>query len=487
MYRHGLLFPPVPTLPILLSFLLFALTAIAAPGDYALSTIAVVGDSLTVKGQTVPYSSFSGPPVINNGGGVALRARISGLSGHNPSNPEGIVHISNGSGTMTILAGNPAPVPGDPLFRQTFPTPSLNDAGEIAISAHYGGGSFSEHGVFLFSEGTITAIALPGDEAPETGGETFVAFSGTSINEAGNIAFGAKHTPCPIPECGSGIFLRSGDAITTLALEGDPAPDAGGEDYQNMSVWGFRALNSLNEVIVFSQLTGLPSNQNRGLFVVRAGTDTLVSIFGEVAPGTGGQIVTNYGSGGKSVNDLGDVAFRAVGGTCPSIPCPPTTFDGIFLRSGGITTDIALVGDPAPSTGGSTFTNLDSPVVGPFGEVTFTADFAGGSIEGGGLFIYTPGALDIIDGVLKSVVLDGDPAPGTEGETISVFVAGNVNVLGEIAFTGETSGGVGGVFLATPIVPPQVPTLSPSGIVFVAWLLVGGAYWMAQRQHTPSV
>ena len=91
----------------------------------------------------------------------------------------------------------------------------------------------------------------------------------------------------------------------------------------------------------------------------------------------------------------------------------------------------------------------------------------GGQVEGGGLFVY-------LNGSLEPIVLDGDPVPGAEGETIRVFAAGNVTAAGAIAFTGETSAGVTGVFLATPSL--AVPALSRVGVAFiVAMLALTGA------------
>lgn len=102
---------------------------------------------------------------------------------------------------------------------------------------------------------------------------------------------------------------------------------------------------------------------------------------------------------------------------------------GIFLRSaaGGLTT-IAVAGDPTPA--GGTFGEFGKPSTNDGGTVVFRARIDGAAVHEG-IFAYNAG-------VLSSLVLEGDAAPG--GGTYESFDEDVVvNQVGTIAFHGRST------------------------------------------------
>lgn len=138
------------------------------------------------------------------------------------------------------------------------------------------------------------------------------------------------------------------------------------------------------------------------------------------------------------VSGAGQIAFTAAPEGAP-------LEQGVFRATGGNIEAIALLGDPAPpGTGGAVFGYLVALGVDADGDVLFYAnDCAGPCYEG--LFLSTPA------GVVP-VVITGQPAPGTGGGSFSGLDFGSVafDGAGGVAFEASLSGGStgSGVFLA---------------------------------------
>ena len=72
-------------------------------------------------------------------------------------------------------------------------------------------------------------VALLGDTAPDTGGDTFTDFpvSAPVLNAAGDVAFGAVFGAAH----DDGIFKESSGKLIAVALRGDTAPGTGGDTF----------------------------------------------------------------------------------------------------------------------------------------------------------------------------------------------------------------------------------------------------------------
>ena len=112
-----------------------------------------------------------------------------------------------------------------------------------------------------------------------------------------------------------------------------------------------------------------------GIFVDSGGTDTLVALRGDTAPGTGGG--TYFSFVFPRINASGDVVFSATftGGS------------GVFLAAGGALTAILDLADSVPGQPGATFFAVGSVSVTASGHVAFTARYSGG-VGDEGLYLH---------------------------------------------------------------------------------------------------
>ncbi len=151
---------------------------------------------------------------LNDAGQVAFTGIVS------PPTRRGVFLWSNGNTLSIAQTGDPAPgggtfvIPG-PTIPSPY-APSVNAAGQIV----FGAGLSSPNGlpgVFLFSAGSLSRIAGPGDPAP--GGGTFVSPHFGSLNDLGEVSFATSLNPS-----GFGIYLASQGTINKIVATGDPAP-----------------------------------------------------------------------------------------------------------------------------------------------------------------------------------------------------------------------------------------------------------------------
>jgi hypothetical protein len=133
--------------------------------------------------------------------------------------PNGIFLFSQG--TLTSIARNGDPAPGGGHFVLPFPDPTfgpvINQNGDVAFGANLDTGG---EALFLFSHGTLTRIAGPGDHDPS--GHTFLFADSPSINSAGQVAFTGD-----VDVDGFGTFLFSNGVIAKIARPGDRVPGRG--------------------------------------------------------------------------------------------------------------------------------------------------------------------------------------------------------------------------------------------------------------------
>jgi hypothetical protein len=160
-------------------------TNMFAPGIYKVS-----GGTLTDLTAGLGAPNFSDLPSINDNGLVAFFAVGPGGS---------TIYTSDGV-TRTPLVNTAGEFAG-------FQVVSLNDSGTVAFSAAKDG-SLGSTGVYVTQGGTVTTIAdstTPG----------FLGAFGPSINNAGDVAFGAVASGG-----GSGLYRSSGGVITPYNITG---------------------------------------------------------------------------------------------------------------------------------------------------------------------------------------------------------------------------------------------------------------------------
>jgi hypothetical protein len=294
------------------------------------------GPITTIADSNGPISTFTGGvAVINDSGTVAFFATLdTGVRGIFAGNGGPLTTIADASGAFGTGFGF---------------TPSINNAGTVAFSATLDAGG---QGIFIGSGGATTTISsVPG---PVLLGPLL---SDPAINDAGMVAFRARHgASCP-PACIFSIFTGDGGPLTTIATTG-----SGG---------GFTILGSP------------PAINDAGTVAFR-GSNPLGGVF----TGTGGPTMTIADSSGPlnivlanhnvAINDIGTVALLAnldAGGDC--ILTGPDVDDDVVICQGD-----ALFGS---TIGHPTFSSLTTGNLGFFrdglnddGELAFWARLVDG-------------------------------------------------------------------------------------------------------------
>jgi hypothetical protein len=135
-------------------------------------------------------------------------------------------------------------------------TPALNDQSEIAFLSQFGAGS-SDRAIFLFSRGTVSVIASAGQEATNAPGKSFLRFERPSLNNLSVVAFAGFTSANE-----GGIFLFSKGKISRVALTGDTAPVSIGA---RLLSFGAPALNDSGSLAFAASLTG--SSSSAGIFL----------------------------------------------------------------------------------------------------------------------------------------------------------------------------------------------------------------------------
>jgi hypothetical protein len=244
-------------------------------------------------------------------------------------------------------------------------------------------------GVFASdSHGQIRTVAVPGDPAPGGGVFDFADFP--SINDAGDVAFGAhvRGEECLTGvsqtrsiHCDESLYLRraSGE-ILSIVHQGDLAP--GGGTFRSILA---PVINNRGEILFIGDLTPPPGRRrDLGVFLYTytGGQVVPIALPGQELPG-GGQLVTSaFQPGNWDLNNLGEVAFSAMLDT--DTLGFGTNDTGLYVWSDGTLQVIARTGMEFPDLG--TVLRLGPPEI-PFpssgalinarGDIVFNATFIG--------------------------------------------------------------------------------------------------------------
>src|SRR5271170_4211492 len=147
---------------------------------------------------------------LNSAGEIVFRGYVTSPS------TAGLFSVIKGKIAELITDGTAAT--NGVLVTATFPV--MNAAGDVAFI------DADTNGLYLFSKGVISPLAVPGSPAP--GGGTFTIVTQQSINASDQVVFTAY-----LSTGGSGLYLALGGTITKIIASGDTFPDGGVFSYPN--------------------------------------------------------------------------------------------------------------------------------------------------------------------------------------------------------------------------------------------------------------
>ena len=344
-----------------------------------------------------PYQSFF-TPSLNDAGQVAFRARLGG-------GQQGIF-VGNG-GLVTTIADTSGAF-------DTLRDPSINATGQVGFRAFLDGGG---EGLFIGSGGPTTPLY-------DNSG-TFFSFRDPILNASGTGAFHGRVNPR-----GGGIFTGNGGPETAVARTTGPYEDFGNPH-----------LNESGQVVFFAR-------RDNGVVGIYTGPDPVANrIADESGPFLG------FGDG-PTINDAGLVAFRA----CISPPCFAGGGEGLFLGNGGPVTTVVDSSGP--------FESFLGPSINDLAQTAFRAELDSG---GEGLFGGP-------DPVADRILLFGDALDGGIVDDIEFFRA--LNDGGSVAFLARFTDGREGIYRADPLQVPEPPVLA---LLVAGWL--AGSFWRSRNRE----
>ncbi len=350
----------------------------------------------------------------------------------------------------------------------------LNNAGAVAFTTSTDHG---ESGILKWKIGVLTAIATTHDIAPGLG-TAFTNIFSPAIDDAGDgvVFYGFTDSVS-----NNGLFGNSGSGLVAVVTSNTPNPNFPGNfvgftDSPTISSSSviFVAVASGNSsavgiyngnisgttpVLLVSTLDavpGLPPSAPQGNFLTfgapsqnnynanfcafvgsSAGATGIflatplvkMATIYDQAPGLGGNFGP-FGTPHQAVSGLGIfTAFHGTGGSFSG--------EAIYVEEGGVINAIATNNNMVAPGLNSNFAGFGDPAIGGSGRVAFIATAFNNKsavYRGRGAFTVTP------------VALQDAAAPGLGGPFAS-FQSPTINAAGAVAFVGQTSGGLQGIYL----------------------------------------
>lgn len=451
-----------PTLCLALAAAIAGLPQSAAAQEktYAVAPVAVTGEPAPGTGG----QSFArvGHVDLNDSGIVAVQS----ILGHFSSEDEGIWVGSPGNMSLVVRAGDPIPGDATHTFFQ-FRGAMANASADVVFDAvcRVDGLVSTCSGLWTGSAGNLRPLAVNGDLAPGTGGLTFYQYSFytfsfdglgvTSFNASINLPEGNRY----------GAWRGTPGVLEPIAVPGDPAPGTAGLSFTDIfglvtNEAGTKVIAAITDDPAFDWPGGYWKTGTTGL--------SLIANVGDEAPGTGGRIFGNLTAGasttttpfdtgipsvasvtGPVLNRSDDVVFNGFLDPLnpdidPSDPAFIPGEEGIWIQDGTGLRLVAIIGDPAPGTTGLAFTDFNHVNFNSLGQLAFDAALNSGEPGNDhGIWHGPPDNLTLL-------VREGDPAPGTAGETFNYLTYGpSMNDSGEVVFQAQlTETGADGVWRA---------------------------------------
>ncbi len=237
------------------------------PNTGALTELVREGDTVPGgNGVFIGHADFSNAvfpsPVLNDSGEVAF---VGMISGSGVSNDQGIYRADGLTIEQVVRANDQTPdfLNTSRRFREfKFWRPSINDSGDIAFAARLTGGVQIE-GIYKSVDGVTTRIAEIGFGFEGLDGFFRRKLDGVEINNSGDVVFHAGVILSDGNGFQSGIFLQGSEASDTriIALGGLPAPGGLGEFYKSGSstLTANYSLNDSGQVAFLTLVDTLPN------------------------------------------------------------------------------------------------------------------------------------------------------------------------------------------------------------------------------------
>jgi hypothetical protein len=438
---------------------LVALLLAAAPAgaaDYALRTLARVGEPAPTEGTFDMLSGFDASRI----GHVAFW----GSHRIGVGDPTGAIYVHDGvAAWRAVEQGDLAPG-GPGLTYLALGSASLNDAGELAFFA------LRSDGLQLLvarSAQGDRVVALEGQPAPGPAGATWDSFAARlQLGDEGDLLFYAVLDTPTGPR--QGWFLESGGGVSSVYLEGDPAPAAVGGTYASVTTLD-AALSDGGRVHFVADLAG--STVPSALLRYEAAVVTPVLLEGDpVATPRGGSwggfiLVAASGSGKVAVRGL--VVDRQ--------PLPfPLGLALVF--DGGDLDEIAASHDPIPGTGQAFLREAFQIAPNDSGDVSMVGLMQDDDGLSRSVLLATR------QGSLRPVVFEADSPNASDDIGFLQIWDSQIDAVGRIAFSSSVAGG-SGIFLATPV--DAVPAVGPLGLLLL-WTGLIAAAPLARARRAPE-
>lgn len=354
-----------------------------APGGLftAARPLALKQRAIALVGDVAPGDPYPFPVTFAEFQGATLAGKVAFLATFDVAGGAGIYVADVNSGALTLVAKVGGTAPTGGVF-QELRVPS-NHCGDIVFAGTAG----VTRGIFRSSGGVLSTVVLEGDPAPGFGGGTFESFGdpNCSDNRGGFSAIVAFPSGFPT----SAFFRYAGGTVEYVAEQGEPSP--GGVPYGAFSTETPGAGSGF-----------LGYTDGAGLFMFPGvGTSRAVTMarLGQTAPRTGGGTFAAFPhSPALRWSDTPPqlVALAEVSGGSTPI--------GVF-RMGHTGSSVfvgaeAIAGDPAPETSGGTYSGFSrpaaaralNPYMGDSGVIAFAAEVSGGTASSGVFVLPEPGA-----------------------------------------------------------------------------------------------
>ena len=434
-----------------------AAPATAQESTYTVDPVAVTGEPAPGLGGLNfecidPWSAD-----LSDSGVVAFLGSIELCDTGYTAQPDDAIWVGTpGSLALAARTGDPAPGGTAQTFIDLYGA-FVNDSGDLAIHASLSSSpSIVDDGVWTRSAGILSLLAKTGDTAPGAAGLPFWDIGAGGFNNLGVTTFWASAGD----ELSSqgGLWSGTPGSLKSLVLSGDPSPGTAGLYFAYI---GFTSAHS-DSIAFMAQTTDPDPNLSIGIWTAGPTGVNPVALAGDQAPGTGGRVIRAfYAEPGTTpeqtpvegelfaylldtfvLNEAGDVAFTAY--VDPLDPADMYSDAGIWVRNAAGLGLVALTDEIAPGTASVPFLYFNHVNFNAVGQVAFDAslDIADPASDHG-IWAGLPGSLGLI-------VREGDPAPGTAGETFGSLVMGpSLNDSGEVAFFARLSeSGADGVWAA---------------------------------------
>jgi hypothetical protein len=263
--------------------------------------LTIAAGGRTVSGVKWPNGvTFDGDVAMNQSGEMAFRT-ISGSSNTYRWDPL--------TGQVSAVAAAGMPATNDLTFTAGADgsPPKINDAGEVAFQGRVKDSTgVSQRGIFFLGrDGKLAPVVLPGQQLADGSTIQLDANAGTSsLSNAGAVGFWARR----VGDKSDGCFVWENGTITPVLLPGAAAPGGG-----TLALVGGGFLNNKNEnAFMGGSLDG--SSSHIGLYLWSAGQLTAICLSGQTAMPGGGQFLGLISFSASSSAGASAFTARLVGG-----------------------------------------------------------------------------------------------------------------------------------------------------------------------------